>query len=202
VLRDATDHDIVIPLSSIESAQRSRTSLMPVGLADGLTRPELIDLVRFLSELGKVGPYSLSKAPIARRWQALVLPAHVALAKAIVDDPSLQWTPAYSRVSGELPLADLPRVTADDNEPISILRCRLEAAAAGPVRFKLNSPAGLAIWIDQKPIEARPEFDIDLAVGQHTVVVELHRNERNEPLRLELTDLPGSSDRATFFGGK
>ena len=31
---------------------------MPVGLADTLTRGELVDLVRFLSELGKVGPYA------------------------------------------------------------------------------------------------------------------------------------------------
>ena len=37
-------------------------SLMPDGLADTLTRGELVDLVRFLSELGKVGPYSLGKA--------------------------------------------------------------------------------------------------------------------------------------------
>jgi putative heme-binding domain-containing protein len=202
VLRDATDHEIVIPLSSIESAQRSRTSLMPVGLADGLTRAELTDLVRFLSELGKVGPYSLSKAPIARRWQALVSPAHVSLGKAIADDPSLQWTPAYSRVSGDLPIDDLPRVTTADNEPISILRCRLEASAAGPVKFKVNSPAALAIWVDQKPIDPRSDFTLDLAAGQHTVVVEVHRNERTESLRLELTDLPGSSARATFVGGK
>ena len=44
---------------------------MPEGLADPLTRGELVDLVRFLSELGKVGPYSVSKARLVRRWQAL-----------------------------------------------------------------------------------------------------------------------------------
>ena len=76
VLRDATDHEIAIPLATIDTKERSRVSLMPVGLADGLTHAELVDLVRFLSELGKVGPYSLSKAPIARRWQALVLQTH------------------------------------------------------------------------------------------------------------------------------
>ena len=29
---------------------------MPVGLVDKLTRPELVDLVRFMTELGKPGP--------------------------------------------------------------------------------------------------------------------------------------------------
>ena len=49
--------------------------------------------------------------------------------------------------SGDLPLTDLPKVTGDDNEPLSILRCRLESAAAGSVKFKLNSVAGLRIWV-------------------------------------------------------
>ncbi len=202
VLRDADDHEISIPRSTIDTAERSRTSLMPVGLADGLTRAELVDLVRFLSELGKVGPYSLSKTPIARRWQALALPARTSIAKAIADDPSLQWTPAYSRVSGDLPPGDLPKITADDNEPISILRCRLESAAAGSVRFKLNSAAGLKIWVDQKPIEIGPEFALDVAAGQHTVVVEIQSDRHKDPIRLELIDSPTSSARATFVGGK
>ena len=44
---------------------------MPVGLADTLTRGELIDVVRFMSELGKIGPYAVDKSRIVRRWQVL-----------------------------------------------------------------------------------------------------------------------------------
>ena len=62
ILRDADDHEIAIPLDTLDTQEISQTSLMPVGLADNLTRGELVDLVRFLSELGKVGPYSMSKA--------------------------------------------------------------------------------------------------------------------------------------------
>ena len=36
--------------------------MMPAGLADPLTRQELVDLVRFLSELGRPGPYAASCA--------------------------------------------------------------------------------------------------------------------------------------------
>ena len=44
---------------------------MPAGLTDTLTRGELVDLVRFLSELGKIGPYAVGKDRVFRRWQVL-----------------------------------------------------------------------------------------------------------------------------------
>ncbi len=54
LLRDAQGRELTIPLDSIEE-QTDGGSLMPRGVVDLLTRDELIDLVRFLSELGKVG---------------------------------------------------------------------------------------------------------------------------------------------------
>src|SRR5262249_45906509 len=70
VLRDAEDRERSIPLGSVEE-QKPGGSLMPAGLTEPLTRGELADLVRFLSELGKVGPYSVGKARVVRRWQVL-----------------------------------------------------------------------------------------------------------------------------------
>src|SRR5262249_4937063 len=51
VLRDADDKEITIPIKEIDERGNSPKSLMPEGLADPLTRGELLDLVRFLSEL-------------------------------------------------------------------------------------------------------------------------------------------------------
>src|SRR5262249_54166250 len=70
VLRDAEDREVTISVKDIELKEQGG-SLMPEGLADMLARAELVDLVRFLSELGKVGPYSVSKARLVRRWQVL-----------------------------------------------------------------------------------------------------------------------------------
>src|SRR5205085_5347404 len=70
ILRDAEDREVAIPLKDIEEKSIGG-SLMPEGLADPLTRSELVDLARFLSELGKIGPYAVSKAPLVRRWQVL-----------------------------------------------------------------------------------------------------------------------------------
>ena len=76
---------------------------MPVGLSDGLTRGELIDLVHFLSELGKVGPYASSKAAVARRWQALV-PSTLTIAKIEAAGPEAAIADAAAKIG--------PRYTA------------------------------------------------------------------------------------------
>ena len=52
VLRDATGKEVRIPTADIDE-ESAGTSLMPAGLTDGLSREELADLVRYLSELGK-----------------------------------------------------------------------------------------------------------------------------------------------------
>ena len=70
VLRTAEDKEVSVPVKDIEEQSQGR-SLMPDGLTDTLTRGELLDLVRFLSELGKVGPYSVGPARVVRRWEAL-----------------------------------------------------------------------------------------------------------------------------------
>src|SRR5262249_3238112 len=141
-------------------------SLMPDGLADTLTRAELVDLVRFLSELGKVGPYAASKARLVRRWQALEpTPAayqllyRTRLASAASSDPSLTWSSAYSKVSGVLPLDGLPIVQfrkqqGNETDKISFLRCQLDASSAGKVKLLLNLKAGLTLWLDGVPVEA------------------------------------------------
>src|SRR4029077_16280801 len=52
VLKEATGAPRVVPVAAIED-QKEGGSLMPKGLATLMTRAEFVDLVRFLSELGK-----------------------------------------------------------------------------------------------------------------------------------------------------
>ena len=113
-LRDAEDNEIAIRLKKIEE-QSNGVSLMPAGLADKLTRTELVDLVRFLSELGKVGDFQITKQPLVRRWQTLVLYdtsilqlRRVSYASVTQNDATLSWTPAYRTESLRAELADVP----------------------------------------------------------------------------------------------
>ena len=122
VLRDADDREVSLPLAAIDE-QKPAGSLMPAGLVEAMTESELLDLVRFLSELGKIGPYAVSKEQVMRRWQVLEMnpEAVQALRRTSLDaaivEPSLAWSPAYSTVAGVLPLDAIPRV-ARRHEPV------------------------------------------------------------------------------------
>ncbi len=210
MLRDAEDREVAIPLSTIDE-QKAGGSLMPAGLTDALTRGELVDLVRFLSELGKVGPYSVAKSPVARRWQVLVPDQKDLLFKvqvhgytAVVADASLAWTPAYSRVSGTLADDDVPTVkTLNDAPKIGLARCQVEVSTPGAVRFKLPKAPGLKVWVDANRIETADTIDVDLAPGVHTVTLLVVKDAPNPAgLRLELQDVPGSPARAQMVLGK
>ena len=206
ILRDAEGTDHAIPLASIEE-QAPGTSLMPAGLTDTLTRAEFVDLVRFLSELGKVGGnYTLGKERVVRRWRVLepsdVSANHVRATTTGIttgDDPRLHWLPAYSLVSGMLPLENLP---AGPGVP-AIARCEVEVTTPGKGVLALNSPEGLAFWIDgQKLVTVGAEIPLDLAAGTHTLTFAVDRSRRREGLRCELRDAPGSTLRAQVVLGK
>lgn len=213
VLRDAEDRQIAIPLTSIEQ-QSPGISLMPAGLAENLTRGELVDLVRFMSELGKVGPYSLGKERVVRRWQVLELtPAArermhwLGPAGAAKDADQLTWTPAYSQVSGTLPLRDVVRVPMGKNRPKhvafwGIARCQFQATTPGAVKLRLDPPDGLSLWLDGTPLKAAREMPVTLTPGLHTLTVSADPTERQAGLRVELVDVAGSKAQVQVVGGK
>jgi len=209
VLRDAEDREVVIPKKSIDE-QTPGKSLMPIGLIDTLTEQELLDLVRFLSELGKVGPYAVSKAPLVRRWQTLeYTPAgHQALnrssfATVASDDPRLTWSNVYSLVSGDLPPAELPRQQPHKTTPpTSFVRFQLQVTQAGTLKLLLNDPAGLMMWVDGKALNPASELSLDLATGLHTVTVGVTLEQRAADLRIQLDDSASSTGQATLIGGK
>ncbi len=205
VLRDAEDREVSIPRNIIEE-QKPGGSLMPNGLADSMTHAELVDLVRFLSELGKIGPYSVSKARLVRRWRVLeptadagrIVGSSTPSASAF-QDPKLVWSPAYSEVSGTLPLAAVPIVKPSH---MGFARANIDVSTAGKVKLALNGSKDLTLWIDDTPIAAQDEIVLDLSVGMHTLTIGVDRNQREAGLRCALEDVPGSQARAQIVVGK
>jgi putative heme-binding domain-containing protein len=209
VLRTAEDKEVSIPVKDIEE-QTPGGSLMPEGLTDALTRSELLDLVRFLSELGKVGPYAVGKARLVRRWEALEataenvqLLAREGPGTAAKREAAAAWAPAYSTVAGLLPPADLPVITGVPGwGRVAVVRCRLEAATGGAVRLRLGSVQGLTLWLDGKPVGPQETLALDLASGLHVLTVAIDLGRRKEALRCEVEDVPGSPARVNPVGGK
>ena len=208
VLRTADDKEITIPIKDIDD-RKMGGSLMPDGLTDVLTRNELLDLVRFLSELGRVGPYSVSKARLVRRWQALdaTPEARQLLSSSgpgtTLDAASLRWEPEYSTVAGVLPLEDTPRLDVGGNvDATAVVRCQVEASTPGPVVLRLNTAQGLRLWLDRKPVEVKEATPLDVPAGVHTLTFVVDLGQRKVPLRCELEDQPGSPARVRVVGGK
>ncbi len=208
VLRDADDREVVVPSKDIEESKQGG-SLMPAGLVDTLTREEVVDLTRFLAELGKVGPYSVGQARLARRWQVLeATPENInKLRRTRFDtaatDPDLRWVPAYSRVDGTLPMADIPTMKPRELEgTYGFARTEIDVTTAGQIKLKVAERDGLTLWVDGRPVGLNAETMLELSQGKHVLTFSHDASRPASGLRCELVDVPDSPARAAWVLGK
>ena len=166
ILRNADDQIVAVPLNKIED-RADGGSLMPESLMESLTRTELVDLVRFLSELGKVGgSYSVSNVPYVRSWRVLnstpensdVLRA-IGIEQAADAGNRLDWRPCYSLVSGTLPIADLPTNIVGSNDQRILLQFDLKADRPRRYELQLNDTRGLTMWLNSDRLEIAEAVD-------------------------------------------
>ncbi|HWE04931.1 MAG TPA: HEAT repeat domain-containing protein [Tepidisphaeraceae bacterium] len=184
ILREpATGRLIHIPVSNIK-AKRDIGSLMPDGLTDGLTHKELVDLIRFLSELGKPGAYRVPPAPMLRAWETA--PASTgSLSETPPSDPAV-WSTRYSQTNGQLPLSEVAPTGSD-----LWAKCALEVTKSGKFALELNDPAGVRFWIDGKPRALSESAAIEFTAGRHTLTFGIEgKNRKSEELSCQLNPAP------------
>jgi putative heme-binding domain-containing protein len=210
ILRDAEDREIAVPLNKID-AQKPGASIMPAGLIDKLTRHEMVDLVAFLSSVGRVPDFTVGQSPIARRWDVLAASQdtqhqfyRLGLQEVTRDNPVFKWQRVYSRVNGELPVTALPDMKmlgqSKGNRGLTFVRCEIEAAADGESKLKIEAPADTRCWLDDQPVEAPSEAVVKLKAGKHRLTLAINQESPPAPLRVSLVD-PGTA-AAKFVGGK
>ena len=211
VLRDGADNLVTIPKSQIASQNVAPVSLMPPGLTAQLRRDEFVDLVKFMSLLGKTGGLTVSKERFVRRWRVLEADRDVsatlrgqALGYAGREPQKLPWRPAYSTVSGELPLADLPIVNYFAGQKFRMMQFELEVMRGGSLMLQYPTAAGVSMWIGPQKVEIdKPQVKLDLPAGRHTITVAVEEGVYPYPsLKVELADVPGSSAQAQVVAGK
>jgi len=208
LLRDADGKEHSIAVDDIASRTDGR-SLMPDGLVDSLTRRELVDLVRFMSELGKSGKFALTKERYIRSWESLIWTAesHRRLNRTSFDtagagDPALTWQPETTRVSGELPLDKLPAFQPHrDIDPTCFVRAFLIAPADGVTGMRVNDISGVTMWLNGKPQIVRKEMTLQLKKGRQMVTFAVNKKARKAPLRVELLDIAGKPLDVEIEGG-
>ncbi|MDP4624810.1 MAG: HEAT repeat domain-containing protein [Akkermansiaceae bacterium] len=172
--------------------EQGMPSLMPAGLADQLaSRQEFLDLAKFLSVLGQPGDFSNDESPVIRKWNVISAPENDKL-----PDASSAWLTAYSKVSGELPAADLPAVDeVFASGTVNVL-------APGDTVFKINSTKGLRLWVDGAEIKDLTA-PISLTNGHHEFTFRIDRKARGAEtgLRVEFTTPQGSTVKLQPEGG-
>ncbi|PQO43477.1 PVC-type heme-binding CxxCH protein [Blastopirellula marina] len=207
-LRDAEDKEIAVPIEAIEE-QKEGQSLMPAGAVDQLTTEEIVDLAAFLAQLGKVGPYAISPAPIVRRWDALEMTPEgngrlnrTSSDTASTDDAALTWNSRYSKVDGTLPLDELPQLQPHRISPhLSFVRFNLNVAKAGKITLDFGDVTGLKLWDGEKPKPIEKRMTFDWPAGEKRITLEIDRDARQAPVKVEVIEAE-STGRAEPIGGK
>ncbi|MBA4147325.1 MAG: HEAT repeat domain-containing protein [Verrucomicrobia bacterium] len=208
VLRDATDKEVSIPKSNVES-RKNGASLMPSGLVDELTSEERADLFKFLSELGKPGPFDASKGNVARAWKLFVLTvdkAQFGIDNLVKGDTSVAgWHTMLSTVEGKVSKAELEAKIAPYSKRNTVgafVAAKLQLASNTKARLKLNTAGECEVWANGKLIgqtravstdnksaaTTESELEVDLPQGKHSIVVRLDLNALPETLRLESSE--------------
>lgn len=206
VLREATGKSITIPVADIEEEAEGK-SLMPQGITRFLTRSELVDLIRFVGELGKPGPYALRTTPVVARWRVMEkVPAEIAAETPNIDqarqyflEPAADaFRSVYATVSGDLPLAELKQA----KNGATYLLGEFQVTVAGAVELAIQAPPKTEVYLDAIPSGPVAKASGELTAGRHRVVLRVPAGSgASDSIRVELRRPAGSKAQFDPIGG-
>lgn len=197
VMRDVTGLEMSIPKNQVSVMEKIPGSLMPPGLTAALDKQDFVDLIGFLSKLGESGAYRVPTSRFVRRWETVS--ASATLAKKLATEGAIAVTkpgtkmtfsPAYSKVAGDLPLHELPLLDAGAGKKYSILRFDIEVLTKGNVSLGINAPGGITAFVNQKPVKLTDDgLSAELGQGmqQFTFVIDRSQTKATD-LKVELKD--------------
>lgn len=197
VLRDNTGKIIRIAGSDVKSVTISPVSMMPAGLTASLREDQFVDLVRFLSELGKEGDFKVSSKAIIRDW-VVMQPhprtvdqyGHYGAAMFADRFEGDQWTPYSGKVNGELLPTELPKVRGRGNAAWAVARFAIDRK--GPVTIKINETRTMHLFEGKKEI-ALPEsgpavVEVNGSKDPHHFTIAVNQSARPTPVLIEIID--------------
>lgn len=149
---------VELPLIKANIVSRENIgSIMPAGLVDAMDYVPRRNLMAFLGEVGKPGPFDASKSNVARLWVFGDQPPG-ALAKSAAP------TAVYTLVNGQLTKEFNP------GRLYATARLTTAAATAKPLIF-----TGVkAAWLDGQPLEIKAgKASASIPAGNHALTVEV-----------------------------
>ena len=198
-LKDANGQIVVIPTADIDEEADGK-SLMPQGVTKFLTHEEVLDLARFVSELGKAGPYGIRKTLTVQRWRAMKNPPdqiqgevpNIEFLRELVFAASPDaWTPAFGKVAGVLPLDEL---RSPAGSAVVFLQTEFNVVEPGSVGLSIDSTEPTHLWIDAAAWDTQTKFITDLTKGPHTLTIRVAIGAAQSPeLKAEFFQPAGST---------
>jgi putative heme-binding domain-containing protein len=212
-LRDATGKVITIPTANIEEEVEGK-SLMPKGLTAFLTEQEFFDLARFVSELGKPGPYAIRSTPTIQRWKVLenppaglakvaadAIPSDEQFEKLIVAGPGLRWRSVYGKTAGGLPLDELV-TPGGSGLQVLWLQGEIDTDGPGPIDLRIKAPVGTVAWLGGGRIDLAQPGETLLEKGKNRLTLRVPATAGvGDELTVEVRKTKGSPRRMDVVGG-
>ena len=192
VLRNAANQEISVAKNNI-ATRANGGSLMPSGLVDGLLPEERLDLIKFLSSLGRPGPFDAAKGGVARLWRfylATSQNAHLGIEGVIQGDfKRTGWMVIPSLVNGDLPkdLCVLSMPSRGGTRGL-FAATQFQSAKGGQAKLNLECEAQDA-WLNGVPVKVGPTFVADLKPGINTLVLQFDAEKLSEKIKLSSGDV-------------
>ncbi len=186
-LKDAEGKEFSLTNAEIEE-KKMGGSLMPKGLPNLMTRQEFVDLIRFLSELGKPGDYARKTKPTMQRWRVLSNPPEELAAPApdnqviqtVLNAPETAWSSAYAKFDGSLPMdAAVSKLKARPD--VIYLQGEVDVTGRGQTRLVLPSVEGVSAWINEQPIRLTQPNPVDQAQVKKAAADRIKSQARQQP---------------------
>jgi hypothetical protein len=179
-------------------------------LTAGLDKKEFVDLVGYLSKLGQSGDFRVPNSLFVRRWRAIngnkdwqAKVKQEGVSHLIKADAKNSLLPMYSKVSGALPLDELPTFEVNTGK-FSALQFEIEVLTEGNIALVFDSAEGISAWADRKPLTITQNGAVaTLPKGIHTFILAIDRNVRKDgQLSLQLQDAASSPAQVRLVMGQ
>ncbi len=177
VLRNAANQDVSLAVSNV-ARRTSVGSLMPAGLIDALLPEERLDLMKFLTQLGKPGAFDAAKGGVARAWKLYIVVSaneHLGAERVIAGDFSLNdWQPVFSLTSGQLPREAIEAAVPNRGNNRGFFGAtQFESAKGGTVKFAVDGEIRRA-WLNGVLLKPGTEITATAKAGVNTLVLQLN----------------------------
>jgi putative heme-binding domain-containing protein len=210
-IRDITGKEVPVAKSNIKDIGRVPGSLMPGGLTANLEKQDFTNLVSYLSNIGESGRFRVPNERYVRRWSAVSTDKKLVnriretgIGQIVNDKEDISVQPVYSKVSGELPLEELPVFALNSGKQYSFVKFDVEVLTEGQVKFGMGSTTGVNAWAGKKQVTLTNDALVtNLPKGTHSITLAIDRSLRKkEALKVQLQHVENTSAQTRLITGQ